>query len=129
MTQWRSTEGGVTAPRGFLAGGIHAGIKPDKPDLALIVSERPAVMAGTFTTNRVQAAPVRLCRERLAGGGEARMPLFSLNSCQNHRRLVMGQQRLRGVRSVKQCFRLLASGGTEKAAQANIRQQTANGFR
>ena len=63
----RFIRGGVTAPTGFRAAGVHAGIKANRPDMALIVSERPAAVAGTFTTNRVQAAPVRLCRARLAG--------------------------------------------------------------
>lgn len=64
--------GGVTAPRGFRAAGIAAGIKTaGRPDLALLVSDAPAVAAGTFTTNRVQAAPVHLCRRNLATG-EAR---------------------------------------------------------
>jgi len=57
----------VTAAKGFRAAGVHAGIKAQKPDMALIVSDPPAAVAGTFTTNRVQAAPVHLCRERLAG--------------------------------------------------------------
>ena len=57
--------GGVTAPKGFKAAGIHSGVKAKNPDLALIVSEVPAVMAGTFTQNRVKAAPVRLCENRI----------------------------------------------------------------
>ena len=55
--------GGVTAPVGFLAGSAFCGIKatnPDRPDLALIYSPTAAVAAGTFTTNRVKAAPVRV---------------------------------------------------------------------
>ena len=55
--------GGVTAPRGFRAGSAHCGIKPsnaERPDLALIHTAEPAVAAGTFTTNRVKAAPVRV---------------------------------------------------------------------
>ena len=55
-------------PAGFRAAGVACGVKPAAPDLALFVSEVPAAVAGTFTTNRVQAAPVRLCRARLAGG-------------------------------------------------------------
>src|ERR1700689_2399066 len=54
-------KGGVTAPAGFLAGSIYCGIKQanlDKADIALIYSETPAVAAGTFTTNKVKAAPV-----------------------------------------------------------------------
>lgn len=51
-------EGGITAPKGFLANGIAAGIKKRKKDLALLVSEVPAQVAGAFTTNTVKAAPV-----------------------------------------------------------------------
>ena len=57
--------GGVTAPRGFLAGSAYCGIKAtnrDRPDIALIHTPERAVAAGTFTTNRVKAAPVRLSR-------------------------------------------------------------------
>jgi glutamate N-acetyltransferase/amino-acid N-acetyltransferase len=61
-------EGGVTAPRGFKAAALNVGIRSAKPDLALLVSDRDAVVAGVFTTNLVQAAPVRLCRSRLASG-------------------------------------------------------------
>ena len=52
-------DGGVTAPKGFKASGIEAEIKKkNKKDIALIYSEVPATAAGTFTTNRVKAAPV-----------------------------------------------------------------------
>ena len=51
---------GVTAPSGFRAAGIHAGIKASgKKDLALVVNDGPLdVAAGVFTTNKVKAAPV-----------------------------------------------------------------------
>lgn len=62
-----SIDGGVTAPRGFMAAAVHAGIKGAKPDLALLVSSAPAAVAGNFTTNSIQAAPVKLCKARLAG--------------------------------------------------------------
>ncbi|MDQ3333461.1 MAG: bifunctional ornithine acetyltransferase/N-acetylglutamate synthase, partial [Planctomycetota bacterium] len=54
-------------PAGFLAAGIHCGIKsdPQKHDLSLFVSERPSVAAGVFTTNRVCGAPITVCRERV----------------------------------------------------------------
>jgi glutamate N-acetyltransferase/amino-acid N-acetyltransferase len=53
--------GGVTAPKGFLASGMRAGIKKSgKPDLALLYSETSAVAAGVFTTNVFKASPVRL---------------------------------------------------------------------
>ncbi|HET9962203.1 MAG TPA: bifunctional glutamate N-acetyltransferase/amino-acid acetyltransferase ArgJ [Nitrospiraceae bacterium] len=62
-------KGGVTAPQGFLAAGLHCGIKKKAlPDLALVVSEETGPIAGVFTTNRVAAAPVILDREHLRQG-------------------------------------------------------------
>jgi glutamate N-acetyltransferase/amino-acid N-acetyltransferase len=54
-------------PSGYRFAGIHCGIRsdPSRLDLALVVSDRPAAAAGVFTQNRVMAAPVRVCRERL----------------------------------------------------------------
>lgn len=52
-------EGGVTAPIGYEAAGIEAAIKyQNRKDMAILYSEKPCVMAGTFTTNVVKAAPV-----------------------------------------------------------------------
>ena len=54
---------------GFLAGGIHCGVKEQgRKDLALIFSQCPARAAGVFTTNCFKAAPVLLCRERISSG-------------------------------------------------------------
>lgn len=53
-------DGGVTAPAGFQATGLCAGIKKEnKKDMALVFSQTPAVSAGVFTTNVVKAAPVK----------------------------------------------------------------------
>ncbi|MFH8369602.1 bifunctional glutamate N-acetyltransferase/amino-acid acetyltransferase ArgJ [Streptomyces sp. NPDC018031] len=75
----------VTAPRGFTASGVAAGIKgPDALDLALVVNEGPShAAAGVFTTNRVQAAPVRWSREVLRNGTVAAVVLNSggANAC------------------------------------------------
>lgn len=61
--------GGITAVPGFLASGIHCGIKKVKaPDLALIFSKEPCTAAGLFTTNRVTAAPVRLTQKHIKSG-------------------------------------------------------------
>jgi glutamate N-acetyltransferase/amino-acid N-acetyltransferase len=62
--------GGVTAPRGFVAAGVHCGLKNEKLDLAIIASTaaEPATVAGVFTRNQVQAAPVLYCREVTAAG-------------------------------------------------------------
>jgi len=51
-------EGGITAPKGFMAAGVYAGIKKEKKDMALIYSETSCMAAGTFTRNVVKAAPV-----------------------------------------------------------------------
>jgi glutamate N-acetyltransferase/amino-acid N-acetyltransferase len=53
-------------PRGFRASGVKAGIKSSGgDDLAVISTDHPSAAAGTFTTNRVCAAPVKWCREIL----------------------------------------------------------------
>src|SRR5205809_1244610 len=67
--------GSIVAPRGFLASGVFCDIKRlgtgrgsdkgMKRDLALIVSEVPATVAGMFTTNQVCAAPVKVCLARV----------------------------------------------------------------
>lgn len=71
--------GSVVAPKGFLAGGVFCDIKKlgtgkgsdkgQKRDLALIVSEAPAVAAGLFTTNQICAAPVKVCLEHIRRNG------------------------------------------------------------
>jgi glutamate N-acetyltransferase / amino-acid N-acetyltransferase len=53
-------------PRGFSFAATHCGLKKSRLDLALFLSEAPAAAAAIFTTNRVQAAPVRVSREHLA---------------------------------------------------------------
>ncbi len=61
----------VTAAPGFVAFGLHAGIKFAKHDMALIATDdgRPVTCAAVFTQNRFVAPPVMLDRERLAGNG------------------------------------------------------------
>lgn len=60
----------VTAPRGFRAAGVAAGLKSTgAPDVALVVNDGPLqAAAGVFTSNRVQAAPVRWSRQVLTAG-------------------------------------------------------------
>ena len=90
---WHPIEGGVTAPQGFLAAGITAGLKASgKPDLSLLLAPPGAVCAGTFTTSVVRAACVDLCAERLAtSGGRARAVLTNsgqANACTGERGLI-----------------------------------------
>ena len=81
--------GGVTAPKGFTASGVHCGVKKGKgdgnqppmskrpevlegkKDLALIVSEQPCTAAAVYTMNRVKAAPLYVTMDHLENG-EAR---------------------------------------------------------
>lgn len=66
MADWQQIEGGITAPKGYKAAGITAGLKPSGlPDLALIWSETEAIAAGVFTKSEVRAACVDYCRQRL----------------------------------------------------------------
>ena len=76
--QFKEISGSIVAPIGFLASGVFCDIKKlgtgkgsnkgQKRDLALIVSETPATVAGMFTTNQVCAAPVKVCVERVKKG-------------------------------------------------------------
>ncbi len=73
----------VTAAAGFAAGGRACGIKPDgRADLAVVVTDDrvPVPAAGTFTTNRVAAAPVQVSRAALADGQLAAVVLSSGNA-------------------------------------------------
>lgn len=61
----------VTAPRGFIAAGMHAGVKSSKLDFALLVTDdgKPVPCAAVFTQNKYRAPPVEACVERLAASG------------------------------------------------------------
>lgn len=73
VADWQEISGGVTAPKGYRAAGITAGLKPSGlPDLTLIVSDVEAIAAGVFTTSQVRAACVDYCRERLQAKTTAR---------------------------------------------------------
>lgn len=73
MVDWQVVSGGVTAPKGFRAAGITAGLKASgAKDLALILSETDAIAAGVFTTTQVRAACVDYCRQRLQAKASAR---------------------------------------------------------
>ena len=58
-------QGGITAPQGFVAAGMYSGIRKVKKDLGMIVSEVPATVAGVFTLNRAQAAPILVDKAQL----------------------------------------------------------------
>jgi glutamate N-acetyltransferase/amino-acid N-acetyltransferase len=76
-TRIESIEGGITAPAGFKAAGVYAGIKPSTHawplDVMVMAAEGPVSAAAVFTTNKTQAAPVVVSRANLsATSGKAR---------------------------------------------------------
>ncbi len=85
MTSAAATQtGGVATARGFRAAGISARIKASgKPDLALIVSDTAATAAAVFTLNKVQAAPVLLCKEHLTKSGGLVRAIVANSGCAN----------------------------------------------
>ena len=78
-------EGGVTAAKGFEAAAAAAGIKyKDRTDMALIYSEKPCKVAGTFTTNVVKAAPVKWDRNVVDSGAKSQAVIVNsgiANAC------------------------------------------------
>jgi glutamate N-acetyltransferase/amino-acid N-acetyltransferase len=77
--------------RQFRFAGVHSGLRPDpdRPDLALMVSDVPATAAGVFTQNRVCAAPVRVSKERLPSSTARGVVICSgnANACTGQRGL------------------------------------------
>ena len=99
---------GITAPAGFTAAALTAGIKPSgNPDMALVVNNGPEFnAAAVFTRNRVVASPVKLSREAIADG-QVRAVLFNAgnaNACngvQGDRDAAETQQRVAGLLGVE----------------------------
>lgn len=95
----------VTAPKGFVAGGLACGIKAgDLADLAIVATADGEAVpaAGVFTTNKVQAAPVQVSREHLADGRAAAVVLNSGNA-----NAATGE---RGLADAQQMAKLTADG-------------------
>jgi glutamate N-acetyltransferase/amino-acid N-acetyltransferase len=124
-SKFKEVPGSITAPKGFLASGVFCDIKRlgtgkgsqkgRKRDLALIISEVPATVAGMFTTNQVCAAPVKVCLERVRGGEAQAIVVNSgnANAC-------TGAQ---GLKDAREMTRLVAEAvaafvKTRKAANA-----------
>jgi glutamate N-acetyltransferase / amino-acid N-acetyltransferase len=60
----------IATPKGFYASGLHCGVKHKKLDLGLIYSLVPANAAGVYTTNQVQAAPLKVTQESIKQEGK-----------------------------------------------------------
>ena len=73
-------KGGICAPKGFSAGGLHCGLKKVKTDLALIVSDIPANAAAIYTQNAVKAAPLHVTKAHLASGSARAVIINSGNA-------------------------------------------------
>lgn len=58
--------GSVTSPKGFFAGGIHAGLRYTKKDVGILVSSRPASCAAVYTQNHFQAAPIKVTQDSIS---------------------------------------------------------------
>jgi glutamate N-acetyltransferase/amino-acid N-acetyltransferase len=97
MAELEWLEGGITAVPGIFGAGLHCGIKPTPGarDLALVYSSAPATVAGVFTTNRVQGAPVKVTRERVRGG--VAQAIVASSGCSN---VCTGEQGLRDAREM-----------------------------
>ncbi|MDK8364580.1 bifunctional glutamate N-acetyltransferase/amino-acid acetyltransferase ArgJ [Corynebacterium sp. UMB10119B.1] len=105
---------GVTAPKGFSAAAISAGIKASgKPDMAVVVNEGPKnAAAAVFTRNKVFAAPVKVSREVIKGGAISAVVFNSgnANAC-------TGAQ---GVEDAKAMQQLTAEGIGVDASQIAV---------
>jgi glutamate N-acetyltransferase/amino-acid N-acetyltransferase len=86
----------ATLATGYRFAGVHCGIRPDpqRLDLALVASDRPAAAAGVFTQNRVTAAPVQVCRQRLPRADARGIVICSgnANACTGARGLADAQR-------------------------------------
>ena len=104
--------GGVTTPKGFLAGACYVGVKSrksEKPDVAMIYSEYPASCAAMFTTNKFCAAPVILDREILKKGKARAVVINSGNA-----NAATGEQGIKNAKLVEtEAEKLLGLGEDE----------------
>jgi len=91
------SEGTVTSPRGFLAGAIRAGIRPDvdKLDVGMLYAEAPCAAAAVYTSNRVKAAPLLVSQKHLAEGSS--QAVIANSGCAN---AATGEQGLQDAREM-----------------------------
>jgi len=90
--------GSVTSTPGFMAGATYCGLKapgPGKLDLGLLCARVPCVAAGVFTTNRMKAAPVQVCQDRLAAAPQAQAVIVNAgisNAGSGHEGLITAER-------------------------------------
>ncbi len=73
----KKIDGGILSPLGYRGAAVAAGLKRSKLDLALLLSEKEATVAGAFTTNIVKAAPVVYSEELVKKGGKVKALLVN----------------------------------------------------
>lgn len=89
--------GNVISPEGFLAGGVHCGLRRKRLDFGWLYSAWPATVAAVYTTNRFQAAPLTVTRESVAREGLLQAVVVNsanANSC-------TGEQGLKDARQTR----------------------------
>jgi glutamate N-acetyltransferase / amino-acid N-acetyltransferase len=86
-TRIQAVDGGITAPAGFSAAGVYAGIKPPTHawplDVMLLTADTPVSAAAVFTTNKTQAAPVVVSRSNLDLSGGRAKAIVCNSGCAN----------------------------------------------
>ncbi|GAA5978036.1 hypothetical protein JCM11641_006606 [Rhodosporidiobolus odoratus] len=110
-------------PHGYLATGLHCGIKKsrDKLDLGVILSDRPASAAGTFTRNAFVAAPVVVSKEVLQKGGGVARGLVVNSGCAN---AVTGSKGLEDARAMSEQLDSFLSASSSSSGTGTLVMST-----
>src|ERR1035438_7387673 len=117
--------GTVTSVQGFKAAGIHCGIKKRKKDLALISSDVPCNAAGTFTLNKVKAAPILISQKIIEQKNKVKAILVNsgnANACtgeQGHNDALTLRKYCAEKLGVKANEVLISSTGDRKSTRLN----------
>ena len=121
--QYKEVAGGICAPKGFAAAGVHCGIRAnhsEKYDLALIKAEVRCAAAGVYTTNKVCGAPIKVDRAHLADGYAQAIVVNSGNANTCAANGVIGQPMVidpfaRGIPAAAEKLAATAQGSTDAA--------------
>ena len=106
-------DGTILSPKGFQADGIEAGIKNEKKDLGLIISEVPATGAAVYTTNQFQAAPLKVTQESISHDGLIQAVIVNsgcANACTGEQGLKDAYETRKLVAAKVKCKRTSCSG-------------------
>ncbi len=115
MSKFESIAGGVTAAAGFRAGGMHCGIKKNgAPDLAILVSDTPANVAGVVTRNLVKSAAV-LHTQRVLHNGILRAVVMNSGNAN----AATGQQGMRDAETMARTVAQILGAAPEEVAVAS----------